>query len=145
MKLESHKWDHRNLVGANVARKNAKINATKAAQIKSVFINPATGREIRKDRQMRLASLPSITHRRQMMNVKSQLEADLIQARHSKHLRDSQGASTFCTTNQNFYAVNDPVDFSPYKKNFKKKTPLTQWSNAYFSGGVHFNPPVSGI
>ena len=31
------------------------------------------------------------------------------------------------------------------EKNFKKKTPFTQWSNAYFSGGVFFNPPVIGI
>jgi len=36
-------------------------------------------------------------------------------------------------------------DFSAVKRNFKKKTPFTQWSNAYFSGGVFFNPPVSGI
>lgn len=145
MKLESHKWDHRNLVGAKVARKNQKINATKPAQTKEVFVNPATGREIAKNKHARMMSLPSITNRRQMMAAKSQMEADLIQARHSKLLRGSQGHETFCTTNQNFYAVNEPVDFSPYKKNFKKKTPLTQWSNAYFSGGVHFNPPVSGI
>lgn len=29
MKLASHKWDHRNLVGDKVATKNEKINATK--------------------------------------------------------------------------------------------------------------------
>jgi hypothetical protein len=29
MKLASHKWDHRNLIGEKVATKNQKINATK--------------------------------------------------------------------------------------------------------------------
>jgi hypothetical protein len=41
MKLASHKWDHRNLVGDKVASKNALINATKPGTQKSVFINPA--------------------------------------------------------------------------------------------------------
>jgi len=35
--------------------------------------------------------------------------------------------------------------YNPTKRNHKKKTPFTQWSNAYFSGGVFFNPPVNGI
>jgi len=112
-----------------------------------VFVNPANGRAIaaNKEKAARMSSLPSISKRRQMNVVKSQQEATMIQARHSVLQKEMMGQSTFSTTNQNFYNVNDPIDFSPYKKNFKKKTPLTQWSNAYFSGGVHFNPPVSGI
>ena len=31
------------------------------------------------------------------------------------------------------------------KRNFKKKTPFTQYVNSYFSGGVFFNPPVREI
>lgn len=53
--------------------------------------------------------------------------------------------SHFRTTNQEFNQTLDPNSYSANKKNFKKKTPLTQWSNAYFSGGVFFNPPVNGI
>lgn len=49
---------------------------------------------------------------------------------------------TFTTTNKHFHIEHPPIDFSASKANFKKKTPLTQWSNAYFSGGVHFNPPA---
>ena len=51
----------------------------------------------------------------------------------------------FRTTNQSFHDIMDQQDFSAVKRNFKKKTPFTQWNNAYFSGGVHFNPPVSGL
>lgn len=51
----------------------------------------------------------------------------------------------FRTTNQSYHEFMDTQDFSTVKKNFRKKTPFTQWSNAYFSGGVFFNPPVSGI
>jgi len=51
----------------------------------------------------------------------------------------------FKTTNQSYHDVLEQQDFSTVKKNFRKKTPFTQWSNAYFSGGVFFNPPVSGI
>lgn len=51
----------------------------------------------------------------------------------------------FVTTNQAFHETLDSTDYSTYKRNFKRKTPFTQWSNAYFSGGVFFNPPVNGI
>ena len=51
----------------------------------------------------------------------------------------------FRTTNQSYFDTLEQQDFSAVKRNFKKKTPFTQWSNAYFSGGVFFNPPVSGI
>ena len=51
----------------------------------------------------------------------------------------------FRTTNQSYHEFLETQDFSTVKKNFRKKTPFTQWSNAYFSGGVFFNPPVSGI
>ena len=64
--------------------------------------------------------------------------------------KDGQGLETldydhFRTTNQSYHNILEQQDFSSVKKNFKKKTPFTQWSNAYFSGGVFFNPPVSGI
>ena len=51
----------------------------------------------------------------------------------------------FRTTNRSFHEFMEHQDFSQVKKNFKKKTPFTQWSNAYFAGGVHFNPPVNGL
>ena len=56
-----------------------------------------------------------------------------------------------CKSLDNHASLTSPLpcrglqDFSAYKKNFKKKTPFTQWSNAYFSGGVFFNPPTNGI
>ena len=31
------------------------------------------------------------------------------------------------------------------RRNYKKKTPFTQWCNAHFNGGMFFNPPVNGI
>jgi hypothetical protein len=40
---------------------------------------------------------------------------------------------------------SDVDEVQASRKNFKKRTPFTQWSNAYFSGGVFFNPPVNGI
>ena len=60
-------------------------------------------------------------------------------------MRATLGAERFRTTNQSYHDSLEPQDFSGVKKNFKKKTPFTQWSNAYFSGGVFFNPPVIGI
>jgi hypothetical protein len=49
----------------------------------------------------------------------------------------------FTTTNQRHFEF---IEGSERQTNyFKKKTPFTQWSNAYFSGGVFFNPPVNGI
>mmetsp|Transcript_5777 Transcript_5777/g.9900 ORF Transcript_5777/g.9900 Transcript_5777/m.9900 type:complete len:256 (-) Transcript_5777:30-797(-) len=52
---------------------------------------------------------------------------------------------TWSTTNQEFFQPKEIKDLDVYRKNFKKKTPFTQWSNAYFSNGVFFNPPVQGI
>jgi hypothetical protein len=40
---------------------------------------------------------------------------------------------------------SDLTDIYANKRNYKKKTPFTQWVNSYFSGGVFFNPPVKGI
>lgn len=49
----------------------------------------------------------------------------------------------FITTNQRHFEF---IEGSERKMNYCiKKTPFTQWSNAYFSGGVFFNPPVNGI
>jgi hypothetical protein len=31
------------------------------------------------------------------------------------------------------------------RRNYKKKTPFTQWCNAHFNGGTFFNAPVNGI
>ena len=53
--------------------------------------------------------------------------------------------SFWSTTNQEFFTPKAAKDYPSYRKNFKRKTPFTQWSNAYFSNGVFFNPPVSGI
>ena len=58
---------------------------------------------------------------------------------------DYDGENHFRTTNRSFHDFLEHQDFSQVKKNFKKKTPFTQWSNAYFAGGVHFNPPVNGL
>jgi hypothetical protein len=58
---------------------------------------------------------------------------------------NSSDYEQFRTTNQTTHDALEQQDFSAVKRNFKKKTPFTQWSNAYFSGGVFFNPPVSGI
>lgn len=58
---------------------------------------------------------------------------------------DRRENMTFMTTNQQFQEPLDPSVFRTTKTNFRKKTPFTQWSNAYFSGGVFFNPPVNGI
>ena len=51
----------------------------------------------------------------------------------------------FVTTNQSFHDTLETPDYSAVKRNYKRKSPFTQWSNAYFSGGVFFNPPVNGI
>lgn len=51
----------------------------------------------------------------------------------------------FVTTNNVFNSTLDVSAYSGTKRNFKRKTPFTQWSNAYFSGGVFFNPPTNGI
>jgi len=52
---------------------------------------------------------------------------------------------SFQTTNQSFHEPKGHQDFTLVKKNFKKKTPFTQFNNAYFSGGVFFNPPTNGL
>jgi len=49
------------------------------------------------------------------------------------------------TTNQEFFVPKQSSDYKQQRRNFKKRTPFTQWSNAYFGNGVFFNPPVSGI
>lgn len=49
------------------------------------------------------------------------------------------------TTNREFYKEKDLKEIGLHKRNFKRKTPFTQWSNAYFGNGVFFNPPVQGI
>ena len=56
------------------------------------------------------------------------------------------GEDRFGTTNKEFYQGRQSGEsIIIYRKNFKKKTPFTQWSNAYFGNGVFFNPPVQGI
>ena len=57
----------------------------------------------------------------------------------------SLAETVWSTTNRDFYNAKLPQDQTLYRKNYKKKTPFTQWSNAYFHNGVFFNPPVSGI
>ena len=57
----------------------------------------------------------------------------------------TQGTNEWNTTNQEFYQAKDLNELGLQKRNFKRKTPFTQWSNAYFGNGVFFNPPVQGI
>lgn len=143
MKEASFVWDHRNLIGENLAVDNSRICGQQKPQVKAVYVNKDAGpreaalRKLRK--KYRQASLPALTPKRQLgQSMPTTDELDRLD-------RVRFTGETFTTTNQNFFHVNAPVDFKHYRKNFKKKTPLTQWSNAYFSGGVHFNPPGPGI
>lgn len=69
------------------------------------------------------------------------------QQRLTNKLVDSCEDDHFKTVSQIVSEVSGPNDFAlnVSKRNFKRKTPFTQWSNAYYSGGVFFNPPVNGI
>ena len=60
-------------------------------------------------------------------------------------LEPIQTGSEWYTTNQEFFQPLKLNDMKNYRKNFKKRTPFTQWSNAFFGNGVFFNPPVTGI
>jgi len=55
--------------------------------------------------------------------------------------------SVWQTTNREFFSPKalEDVASKSQRINFKKRTPFTQWSNAYFGNGVFFNPPVTGI
>lgn len=64
-----------------------------------------------------------------------------VGSRASSHVTES----VWSTTNQQFYQPKEIRDLKTMRKNFKKRTPFTQWSNAYFGNGVFFNPPVTGI
>ena len=60
----------------------------------------------------------------------------------------SNQASEWSTTNQEFFCSppqHQAEDLKQLRKNFKKRTPFTHWSDAYFANGVFFNPPVTGI
>lgn len=57
----------------------------------------------------------------------------------------SVSESPWNTTNKEQHGPQELGDMNVYRKNFKKRTPFTQWSNAYFGNGVFFNPPVGGI
>ncbi len=60
---------------------------------------------------------------------------------------DSEFGTQWSTTNKESYPPLEIMEESLKisKRNFKKKTPFTQWSNAYFGNGVFFNPPSSRI
>ena len=47
------------------------------------------------------------------------------------------------TTNSEYHNNKGIDKFS--KRNFKRKTPFSQWQDAYFGNGVFFNAPVNGI
>lgn len=55
--------------------------------------------------------------------------------------------SQWSTTNKEMYKPHEirPQVLSLQRANWKRRTPFTDWSNAYFGNGVFFNPPVSGI
>jgi hypothetical protein len=58
---------------------------------------------------------------------------------------DGDAIDPWNTTNREFHHEKDFGEIGLHKRNFKRKTPFTQWSNAYFGNGVFFNPPVQGI
>lgn len=65
-----------------------------------------------------------------------------------RNLYSTNQASEWSTTNQDFFSPpqkQQPEDIKELRKNFKKRTPFTHWSDAYFGNGVFFNPPVTGI
>lgn len=100
----------------------------------------------------RVSSLPAIEQRNSATisgkNRRTKSTTMNKQLRNSQKIKttyDNDDYAPFQTTNQRYHEVLEQQDFTSVKKNFKKKTPFTQWSNAYFSGGVHFNPPTSGI
>ena len=72
----------------------------------------------------------------------TQLDHPMSPAANYASFRDQ---SPWSTTNKDFYKSSPAQDNKTYKRNFKKSTPFTQWSNAFFHNGVFFNPPVSGI
>ena len=98
-----------------------------------------------------MTSLPALDARHSASNRRTQsigLRKAVNPMRSSQRRQepvDTLDYEHFRTTNQSVHELIEAQDFSSVKKNFKKKTPFTQWSNAYFSGGVFFNPPVSGI
>ena len=77
----------------------------------------------------------------------SQAQRLAIIRRHKKDQFDEENVDTdsFVTTSQLFNSKNENFDVSPNRTNFKKKTAFSQYYNAYFQGGVCFNPPVNGV
>ena len=55
--------------------------------------------------------------------------------------------SQWSTTSKEAYKQHEikPHNLNVQRANWKRRTPFTDWSNAYFGNGVFFNPPVSGI
>lgn len=53
--------------------------------------------------------------------------------------------NTWKTTNEVVFGGVQMPDLSVNKLNYRKKTPFTIWSNAFFHGGVFFNPHEQGL
>ena len=98
-------------------------------------------------RGRQLASLPALEQRSSQAANRRAKSIGLKKGMMTSAFKD--GATLeyehFRTTNQQYHDKLEAQDFTDVKRNFKKKTPFTQWSNAYFSGGVFFNPPSCGI
>lgn len=101
-----------------------------------------------KDVRRQKTRVTSEFNRTQIFKKELNLLKDQITERNSSlknKLEPIQTGSEWYTTNQEFFQPLKINDMKNYRKNFKKRTPFTQWSNAYFGNGVFFNPPVTGI
>ena len=160
------KWGNKSRVGILLNSYNQNLTQQKQMQVKTPkrFGNSVNTYEkltanANERQRMRLSSLPNIGRTSSAApdgkNYRNKGHALTQKAKQIKKSLDRRGSDYasiepietghFVTTNQSFHETLETPDYSAYKKNFKKKTPFTQWSNAYFSGGVFFNPPVNGI
>ena len=159
------KWGNKSRVGIllnsynqNIQEKQLQVRTPKRFG-NSVNSHEKMSANLNERQRMRLSSLPTIGRTSSAApdgkNYRNKGFALTQKAKQLKKTLDRRGSDYasvepvetghFVTTNQSFHETLDVPDYSAYKRNFKKKTPFTQWSNAYFAGGVFFNPPVNGI
>ena len=60
---------------------------------------------------------------------------------------DGSSVNDWSTTSSEFHNGKQPnfTDMKQHRRNFKRKTPFSQWQDAFFGNGVFFNPPQQGI
>lgn len=63
----------------------------------------------------------------------------------SSQIEELMEARDYTTTNQRMHHALPIPDNRAFAANYKKKTPLSEFSDALFSGGVYLNPPVQGL